>query len=249
MYSPTDSFLQLLYSILTHDRKALSFALVSCEDSVLFFQSHFISVHFGAGLFFFISALQEFQMKNRISPSIQTSIPMLSAVTTSLARPSFSRSFLPSWAIPNVAQCPYRQYCSRVCVWFSRHLAAPQDLAPISPMSPSSPYCTKSVSCKDMKLKTSRHPQIPWLLHLPTFSNGSGCAEKAHGDQYWEHSCAGTDAEGAEGVWCLQTLRQTGTLRAGKEVTPFRILNLRNVWNHTEPVCIYSFDPRCCTWK
>lgn len=29
-----------------------TFALVSCEDAVLFFQSHFISVHFGAGFIF-----------------------------------------------------------------------------------------------------------------------------------------------------------------------------------------------------
>lgn len=79
----------------------------------------------------------------------------------------------------------------------------------------------------------------PSYLHLPTFGSGGGCAEKAHGDPCWEHSCTGTDADGAGSIWCLQTLRQTGTLRTGKMVTPFRILNLRNVWTHTESVCIY----------
>lgn len=107
-------------------------------------------------------------------------------------------------------------------------------------MSSSSPSCTQPLSYKDVKLRKCRYPRLPCLLHLPTFCNGSGCAEKSHGDQYWEHSCAGTDAEGTEGVWCLQTLRQTGTpRRTGKQVTPFRILNLRNVWTHTESVCIY----------
>lgn len=107
-------------------------------------------------------------------------------------------------------------------------------------MSSSSPSCSQPLSYKDVKLRKCRYPQLPCLLHLPTFCNGSGCAEKSHGDQYWEHSCTGTDAEGTEGVWCLQTLRQTGTpRRTGKQVTPFRILNLRNVWTHTESVCIY----------
>lgn len=92
---------------------------------------------------------------------------------------------------------------------------------------------------QDVKLRKCRHPQLPYSLHLPTFGNGSGCAEEARSDEYWEHSCAGTDAEGAEDGWCLQTLRQTGTLRTGKKATPFRILNLRNVWSHTESVCIY----------
>lgn len=93
MYIPTSSFLQLPYSILLHDGKALTFASISHEDSVLFVWFHFTSVHFGVGLIFFSSAVQEFGMKrSRISPSIQTSISTLSAANNFIHRACFFQS-------------------------------------------------------------------------------------------------------------------------------------------------------------
>lgn len=105
MYNPTGFFLQLLYSILPHNGKALTFALISCEDSVLFVQSHFISVYFGAGL---SSVLQCNNVGRKVEflHPFQSLYPCYQLPTTSLTGPGLSKSFficeLP-WILPSLS--------------------------------------------------------------------------------------------------------------------------------------------------
>lgn len=207
MYLPTGCFLQLLHSILLHNRKALTFALISCEDSVLFVEFHFISVR--AYLLQLCSAGAWGEEEQNFF--IQTSISTLSAATNFTHRAWCVKIFLPHWTTLNPAQPLCRCYCSKVWVWFSRYLVVPQNHLPRLSHG-GVPCClplpiVPSPSPAKMWNRENEDPprQLPHLHHLPTFGHGGGCAEKAHGDQYREHSCAGTDAEGSEGGWCLQT--------------------------------------------
>lgn len=196
MYNLTDSFLQFLYSIVTHHGMALSFALVSCEDSALFFQSHFISVHFGAG--FILSVLQ---CKN------------------SRWRVEFLHAFKPLYPCYQLSQLHLQGLVIQDLFFLLELLwmlpSVPADSTALKSVSgfPDILQCTKTslplvlcvtllyLVCFLQGYETENKSRTPdtCLLHLPTFSNGSGCAEKAHGDQYWEHSCAGTGWR----CWCL----------------------------------------------
>lgn len=106
MYNPTGFFLQLLYSILPHNGKALTFALISCEDSVLFVQSHFISVYFGAGLSSSVLQCNNVGRKVEFLHPFQSLYPCYQLPTTSLTGPGLSKSFfireLP-WILPSLS--------------------------------------------------------------------------------------------------------------------------------------------------
>lgn len=240
MYIPTGCFLQLLHSILLHNGKAPTFALIICEDSVLFVEFHFISVHFGAGLIFLSCAVQEFRVRRSRISSFKPLYPDCQLPTTSPTGPGLSKPFflvellwiLPgpsadAFALKSESGLPDTSWC-------------PKTIFPAwrGPMSSPPPCYTQSLSCKKVKPRKWRHPQLPCLLYLPTFGHGAGCAEKAHGDQYREHSCAGMDAEGSEGgdAYRLKDKQELSGLEKRRHLSGYWIFEM---FEPTQSQCVY----------
>lgn len=153
------------------------------EGSVLFFNFILYQPIWGRG--FFSSAVQEFRMK-RSSFSIHSNFYIHIISCQQLHSPSLICQSL-SYFLHYPESCP-ASLQMLLLYSFPDTLQSPKTLSPYclwrGPMSSPSPSCTQSISCKDVKPRKCRHPQLPVLLHLPTLDNGSGCAEKAHGDQY-----------------------------------------------------------------
>lgn len=94
MYILSVCFLQLLYSILLHNGKALTFALISCEDSVLLFNFILYQSILGQGL-----SSSVLQCKNLGQRGVaflhppKPLYPYYQLPTTSLTRPGLSTHF------------------------------------------------------------------------------------------------------------------------------------------------------------
>lgn len=252
MYIPTGCVLRLLHSILLHNGKAPTFALISCEDSVLFVEFHFISVHFGAGLIFFSCAVQEFRVRRSRISSFKPLYPHCQLPTTSPTGPGLWKPFFLAellWILPGPSAdasalksesgLPDTSWC-------------PKTIFPAwrGPMSSPPPCYTPSPSpAKRWNWENEDTPS-----YLVSFINPPSAMVLAV-----QRKPTVTNIESIPALgWMLRglkvvmptDLRTSRNSQDWKKGDTFQDTESSKCLNpHRVSVCIYSFDPRCCTWK